>query len=178
MDRAPAPALAAPRRRTWLRPDAQRWMTPEERKWLLPERKQAVAQRQPDDHGLDLAAEREWLRRMRGELASLKAELKLRQFFRSLKAGFIPSQPRDDRGRWTDTGGEGAGNDAGGGEASDRESDQSDPNLRVADAGFGVLVVELSRRGGRDCVYRFFGSALLWVDQRTFGVRTRCIGLP
>jgi len=106
MDRAPAPALDASRRRALVAPDAHRWLTPEERKWLLPERKQAVTQLQPDDHGLDLAAEREWLHRTRGELASLKAELKFQQFLRSLKAGFRHDQPRvpagnPEGGRWT-----------------------------------------------------------------------------
>ncbi len=88
----------------WLRPDAHRWMGPEARKWLLPDRK-LRPQPQPDEHGLDLAAEREWLRRMRRELASLKAELKFRRFSHSLKAGYNPNQPRDDHGRWTSEGG-------------------------------------------------------------------------
>jgi hypothetical protein len=85
-------------------------MGPEEQKWLLPDRTPRP-QLQPDERGLDLADEREWLRRTRQELASLNAELKFRRFFRSLKAGFRHDQPRvparnPDGGRWT--GGAGA----------------------------------------------------------------------
>ena len=103
----------------WLRPDAHRWMGPEAQKWLLPDRKPRL-QPQPDEHGLDLADEREWLRRTRQELASLKAELKFRQFFRSLKAGFRHDQPRvpagnPDGGRWTREAGVGRTQLAGGG---------------------------------------------------------------
>ena len=90
----------------WLRPDAQRWMTSEEQRWLPPERKQAVAQ--PPAEPIDLPAferARETLLRLRDELLSLRAELKFRQFFRSLKAGYRPDQLRDDLGRWADEGG-------------------------------------------------------------------------
>ncbi|MGE0037002.1 MAG: hypothetical protein AB7S93_15295 [Xanthobacteraceae bacterium] len=92
----------------WLRLDAQRWMTPEERKWLLPERKQAAAQ--PHVEPVNLAAferARENLLRLRDDLASLRTDLKFRQFLRSLKAGFREDQLRDDRGRWADEGGAG-----------------------------------------------------------------------
>jgi hypothetical protein len=92
----------------WLRPDAQRWMTPEERKWLLPERKQTASQ--PHAEPVDLAAlerAREQLLRLRSELLSLRAKLKFRRFFRSLKAGYRPDQLRDDLGRWADEGGVG-----------------------------------------------------------------------
>jgi hypothetical protein len=93
----------------WLRPDAHRWMTPEEQKWLLPNNKRPAAA-PPYAEPVDLAALKrahENLLRLRDELASLRAKLKFRQFFLSLKAGFRQNQLRDDRGRWADEGGAG-----------------------------------------------------------------------
>jgi hypothetical protein len=38
------------------------------------------------------------------EIATIRAELKFRKFMRALKAAFNPEQPRDEDGRWTDSG--------------------------------------------------------------------------
>lgn len=89
----------------WLRPDAHRWVTPEERKRLPLERNQAVAQ--PHSEPVDLTVlerAREHLLRLRGELVSLRADLKFRRFFRSLKAGFRYDQSRWPRGSGRNSG--------------------------------------------------------------------------
>ena len=93
MDRASAQALAATRCRQVAATGRPSLDGAGGTEWLLPDRKLRL-QPQPDEHGLDLADEREWLRRMQSELASLKAELKFRQFFHSFKAGFRHDQPR------------------------------------------------------------------------------------
>ncbi len=80
-------------------------MTPEAQRWLPPEQKAATELRHSEE--LDWATiegVREQLLRLRSELLSLRAELKFRQFLRSLKAGYRPDQFRDDHGRWTDEG--------------------------------------------------------------------------
>jgi hypothetical protein len=38
------------------------------------------------------------------EIATIRAELKFRKFMRAVKAAFNPDQPRDEDGRWTDSG--------------------------------------------------------------------------
>lgn len=93
----------------WWRPDAHRWMTPEAQRALLPDSMQIKAQPQPEPVDLAaLEAARQQLLRLRSELLALRAELKFRQFFRSLK-GYNPNQPRvpagnPDGGQWTSGG--------------------------------------------------------------------------
>jgi len=38
------------------------------------------------------------------EVATIRAELKFREFIRAVKAAFNPDQPRDEDGRWSDSG--------------------------------------------------------------------------
>lgn len=56
-----------------------------------------------------LNKERALLAELKFQLVSIAAELKFRKLIQAIKAGFNPSQPRDERGRWT--GGSGGLND-------------------------------------------------------------------
>jgi hypothetical protein len=132
------PAWVEHQRRHWMRPDAERYVRPDAHRFMPPGAprwlgKDAVRYFWPDhktqpartrhdetEHARDvaflreLAARREDLLRLRRELAAINAELKFRRFFRSLKAGFNPNQPRLPRGnpgggQWTSEGGSGGG---------------------------------------------------------------------
>jgi hypothetical protein len=134
------PAWVEHQRRHWMRPDAERYVRPDAHRFMPPGAprwlgKDAVRYFWPDhktqpartrhdesEHARDvaflreLAARREDLLRLRRELAAINAELKFRRFFRSLKAGFNPNQPRLPRGnpgggQWTSEGGSGGGAD-------------------------------------------------------------------
>jgi hypothetical protein len=48
------------------------------------------------------------------ELATIRADLKFRKFMRAVKAAFDPNQPRDEDGRWTDSGSTSPSSSAGG----------------------------------------------------------------
>jgi hypothetical protein len=64
------------------------------------------------------------------EIATIRAELKFRKFMRALKAAFNPDQPRDQDGRWTDSGSTSpkAGSDAAADSVSDdREGARTTP---------------------------------------------------
>ena len=87
-------------------------MTPEAQRWLLPDRKPRRAAATGRATASISPTSVSGFSGCGSELASLKAELKFRQFFRSLKAGYRPDQPRvpagnPDGGRWTGEGGGG-----------------------------------------------------------------------
>jgi hypothetical protein len=122
----------------FIRPDAYRFMPPGAPRWLgkdavryfWPENQtqpartsdgvraqtggDLTASARDDDHAQKLAAWQADISRLRREVATIAAELKFRRFFRSLKAGFNPSQSRvprgnPDGGQWTSEGGGGGG---------------------------------------------------------------------
>jgi hypothetical protein len=115
------PAWLACQRERWLRHDWRNWVDADAERWMAPGTKHFLwanaDQQQPEKYHDDiydnvalvaeLAAERELLLRLKGELAAIKAELKFRRFLRALK--YSPDQPRKpagnpDGGQWTSGG--------------------------------------------------------------------------
>lgn len=169
------PAWVAHQRARWLRPDAHLFVRPDAHRFMPPGAprllgKDAVRYFWPDApserrasepaplRGLDLSIARASLRRLKGEVAALQAELRFRRFLRDLKAGFNPDQPRDDHGRWTDDNGSGT-DGGGGGSSDDRQTRLSNDEAAVAQIEMGVLlgqaIVHPTRGGGKDCFYQF-----------------------
>jgi hypothetical protein len=101
------PAFVEAQRKRWLRPDWQRWMRP----YAQPPQTKTYAARLIDQRRLEEkraeAAERdalhEDLQRLRWLVRDLKIDLAIRRL--RLKYGYNPDQPRDELGKWTDTGG-------------------------------------------------------------------------
>jgi hypothetical protein len=99
--------------RRWMRPDAHRWMRPDVREVRGLDQYRFVKPRLHDgEHGGPLSAETagrlaayQDLLRLQSEVKALRREFAQRRLSCALKAGFNPDQPRDELGRWTDTGG-------------------------------------------------------------------------
>src|SRR5881227_701549 len=104
------PAWLEHQRKRFTRPDAYRFAPPgsPEAKppgWLDPSATRVrLKEAQEDEARARAAAEQEALEReilaLRHDFAKLKLEYELRRFQRK----YSPNQPRDDRGRWTDSG--------------------------------------------------------------------------
>jgi hypothetical protein len=112
-----APEWVEHQRKRFMRPDAQRYMRPDAERWLRPGQAKETAPRyfqtkqserpcetEQQGDAAAVRAEAEWLEHQR-EIASLRFEWEmLKLSIKAQKAGFNPEQPRDDRGRWTDSG--------------------------------------------------------------------------
>jgi hypothetical protein len=148
-----------PNAQLYIRHDVHRFMPPgsplyvgEERtKYFFPEpeRENADAERKYLE---ELESERDELLRLKSELAVIRADIRWQKAPRARKA-YNPNQPRvpagnPDGGQWT--------SGDGGGDADRRELVDDRPRqTELAQSGFGTLVVEIPRPGGRDCVYKF-----------------------
>jgi hypothetical protein len=104
-------------RRRWTRPDGFRWIVPDrahrhdpefaavvERHYALTRWRSYAERRAEDEHAARDARERAELARLRTEHDAIRAEIADLKAYFAAKANFDPAQPRDDSGRWTDTG--------------------------------------------------------------------------
>jgi hypothetical protein len=89
----------------WLREDAHRFLPPGEQATL----RRASKVRAQSEPAADLEAWSADFERLRWQIKDLRIELALRRL--RLKYGYNPDQPRDEQGRWTDSGGSAGRND-------------------------------------------------------------------
>ena len=85
----------------WREQRRWRWVRPIPNLHIGPKFPEAPIEEPQQDFAADIAALR---RRLRCEIAALKAELKFRRLLRMFQK-YNPSQPRDEIGRWTNGGG-------------------------------------------------------------------------
>ena len=146
--------------RRWVRPDFERFLRPDWERYVHPAGHEAVRRRialckaafepwqarrlremraeqaREEEAALEAQHQREIEREaldLKAELAALRVELLWAQLNR--KAGFNPDQPRDEQGRWTDSGEETVNEDGGpadlGAEGDLPPTDHNDPPSRI-----------------------------------------------
>jgi hypothetical protein len=155
------PAALAARRKYWTRPDAYRFAapgTPEAKMpgWLDPSATRVrLREAQEEEARAAFAAEVKALQAQQDRLCEMLAEIKYELAWRRMcrKYGYNPAQPRDELGRWTDTGhrfGSLAGWDVGEG-----DSQRAFPTQRLHS-----MRVSLSERHGRRKRFREFSGLI------------------
>jgi hypothetical protein len=99
----------------WLEHQRRRFMRPDTHRWMRPDAAKSQGATEAPDANFDAE-----FHDRRLKVATLRVEWELLKFaLRGRKAGFNPTQPRDDHGRWTN------GGDSNSGQAANADDDES-----------------------------------------------------